>query len=431
MKRYASVLLNTFLIKIGGAFIIFSYFAYVDAQTFHANDAFWNKTSGGADWQTFSWILVLLALIELGLITYYCWHLSKYEPPTSGDTTIQMPPHIQRWAAAFPIMVTLISLVTWMIAGFFYARGGLSLLSGWGLVGADSGVEIFFRALLGLGLLAALGSYSAIALVVEKAWKRPIKLAVLIVANVMAWFIALNLWDRGDMALAYYETMFRTFMGLGLVGGLMTSAIVFLVVDYFWRDHIGRFFPHGGLDQVDVPRIQVGQRLMLTSILTGFVPLLALGAAALSGGDNLQLIVLFILIFGICSNILLSFLTSKSLLRPLHYLNEAMDQFQQTDLQLSEPRVSNDELGDLTHQVRSQIRQNSRLLGQVQTYSQELEDKNEALSELDQLKDEFLANTSHELRTPLNGIIGLAESLSDGATGPLPQETNDNLKMIA
>ncbi|GAB4409874.1 MAG: hypothetical protein OHK0039_13810 [Bacteroidia bacterium] len=39
----------------------------------------------------------------------------------------------------------------------------------------------------------------------------------------------------------------------------------------------------------------------------------------------------------------------------------------------------------------------------------------EHLRQVDQLKDQFLANTSHELRTPLNSIIGIAEALREHA----------------
>jgi two-component system sensor histidine kinase ChiS len=59
-----------------------------------------------------------------------------------------------------------------------------------------------------------------------------------------------------------------------------------------------------------------------------------------------------------------------------------------------------------------------------------LKQANADLTRLDQLKDEFLANTSHELRTPLNGMIGIAESLIDGVTGSLSQDTRYNLGLI-
>ena len=54
----------------------------------------------------------------------------------------------------------------------------------------------------------------------------------------------------------------------------------------------------------------------------------------------------------------------------------------------------------------------------------------ERLQRIDTLKDAFLANTSYELRTPLSGIIGLAESLIDGAAGELPQAARQNLGII-
>ncbi|MFT7520358.1 MAG: signal transduction histidine kinase/class 3 adenylate cyclase/ActR, partial [Kiritimatiellia bacterium] len=58
--------------------------------------------------------------------------------------------------------------------------------------------------------------------------------------------------------------------------------------------------------------------------------------------------------------------------------------------------------------------ENARLVGDLQARTQELARKNEQLTELDELRDEFLAKTSHELRTPLHGIMGLAQSMMEG-----------------
>jgi len=55
---------------------------------------------------------------------------------------------------------------------------------------------------------------------------------------------------------------------------------------------------------------------------------------------------------------------------------------------------------------------------------------NDKLREVDKIKDNLLANTSHEFRTPLQGIIGLAESLINGAAGPNSTETKHYLEMI-
>lgn len=58
------------------------------------------------------------------------------------------------------------------------------------------------------------------------------------------------------------------------------------------------------------------------------------------------------------------------------------------------------------------------------------EQNSERLRQLDRFKDEFLARTSEELRPPLSGVIGIAESLLEGAAGNLSPMLNENLALI-
>jgi len=126
----------------------------------------------------------------------------------------------------------------------------------------------------------------------------------------------------------------------------------------------------------------------------------------------------------ICLTLLVVYFSSQKVIAPLLVLKRAADEFGKGDLEKRVPVLSSDEIGDLSLTF-------NKMASELSSSLTELERKNQELEKLDKLKDEFLSNTSHELKTPLNGIIGIADSMIDGATGKLPKESIKNLKMIS
>ncbi len=120
---------------------------------------------------------------------------------------------------------------------------------------------------------------------------------------------------------------------------------------------------------------------------------------------------------------IIGFAFSRYFSRPIDKLIKGVEKIGSGDLNYRVEINSRDELGRLGNTF-------NHLAEVVRLEIAELVAANEELKRLDQLKDEFLANISHELRSPLYGMIGIAESLVNGAAGELGGEVVHDLALI-
>jgi len=152
---------------------------------------------------------------------------------------------------------------------------------------------------------------------------------------------------------------------------------------------------------------------------------------AVSHGANPELIIssfttqiVLIAFITLALVVALSLLLSRSVSAPISVLNTGIREVTQGNLNTRIEILSNDELGRLAQVFNEMI---VKLKGSTEQIKQQ----NFKLKELDRLKSEFLANTSHELRTPINGIIGLVDSILDGADGPVNKKVQHHLRLIS
>ncbi|OQW93495.1 MAG: hypothetical protein BWK79_10815 [Beggiatoa sp. IS2] len=128
-------------------------------------------------------------------------------------------------------------------------------------------------------------------------------------------------------------------------------------------------------------------------------------------------------IAAIILSIIVTFIISAWITHPIQRLVESVDIIAKGNLEYPVEVETNNELKLLKQSI-------AKMVENMLLYINKIKHQNIELKELDKLKDDFLSNTSHELRTPINGIIGIADSLIDGAAGALPKLAIDNLSMI-
>ncbi|OUD12562.1 hypothetical protein TPSD3_15880 [Thioflexithrix psekupsensis] len=122
-------------------------------------------------------------------------------------------------------------------------------------------------------------------------------------------------------------------------------------------------------------------------------------------------------------SIIFTFFISAWITHPIQKLVDGVNIIANGNLEHPIEVKTNNELKLLKHSI-------AIMVDNMSAYIHQIRQQNLDLKELDKLKDDFLSNTSHELRTPINGIIGIADSMIDGAAGKLPSAAIENLSMI-
>lgn len=161
---------------------------------------------------------------------------------------------------------------------------------------------------------------------------------------------------------------FRSFIGISLVGGVITSALAFFAVDWFWRSMLPIFFPDRRLSAVPAFRLTVFARLLIVFLLSSIYPLGLLAALSLDRARqiisasnpevilrNMFLVEIFLFGISVASSTLMAFFTSRTVIGPLEDLDRLMTRVEQNDLNVDALVLSNDEVGNLAERFNAMV----------------------------------------------------------------------------
>lgn len=155
----------------------------------------------------------------------------------------------------------------------------------------------------------------------------------------------------------------RQFFGIALLGGGVTTLILYFVLENAWRNYIPRFFPEGHLSRVKhVFKLNVRKRFLVVFIGITLIPLPVLGMAVYSKMMALHMAdaitrarimsslvneLAFIVTDSLAICLILAYFLSKSISKPLLQIKDAIKKVENNNLDARVEIVSNDELGDV------------------------------------------------------------------------------------
>jgi two-component system sensor histidine kinase VanS len=119
-------------------------------------------------------------------------------------------------------------------------------------------------------------------------------------------------------------------------------------------------------------------------------------------------------IFAILLIILLTFIFSRMISKPLLKLNDTASKMAKLDFSARYVSKSDDEIGNLGKTLNFLSDNLNSTLYQLNSANAQLKQDIEKDKQLEKLRREFVAGVSHELKTPISLIYGYAEGLRDG-----------------